>query len=252
MVRRKLALLWVLLTLPVGATHAADETLSTVSGKQCVVLLHGLARTPRSMRKVAQALQAHGYGVSSPRYASRQATIEVLSQPTIDAGLHECRAAGADTIHFVTHSLGGILLRFYLTHHQIPELGRTVMLAPPNHGSEVVDRYRNTPGFVAFNGPAILQLGTDADSVPLSLGPATFDVGIIAGTRTINVILSQSLPNPDDGKVSVASAKLDGMRDFITLPTAHPFIMKHHRVIEQTLHFLQHGEFARSEPDRDR
>ncbi|MEM7257005.1 MAG: alpha/beta hydrolase, partial [Pseudomonadota bacterium] len=117
------------------------------------------------------------------------------------------------------------------------------MIAPPNQGSEVVDNLRDVPGFKVFNGPAGLQLGTDENSIPSQLGPVTFDLGVIAGTDTINPILSQYLPNPDDGKVSVESTKVEGMDDFLVFAHTHTFIMRSKQVIAQVIHFLQQGQF---------
>ena len=117
------------------------------------------------------------------------------------------------------------------------------MLGPPNKGSEVVDAMAEIPGFELINGPAGLQLGTEKTSIPNSLGAEDFEVGIIAGTKSINLILSTMLPNPDDGKVSVESTKLEGMTDHITVPVSHPFLMKDEEVIRQTIHFLKYGQF---------
>ena len=150
-----------------------------------------------------------------------------------------------ENINFVTHSLGGILVRQYLKTHRIDQLKYVVMLGPPNQGSEVVDKLRNFPGFYFLNGEAGIQLGTGSLSVPNSLGPANFNVGIIAGTKSINWILSLLIPGTDDGKVSLESAKLDGMNDYIELPTTHPFMMKNKTVISQVIYYLENGEFKR-------
>lgn len=127
-----------------------------------------------------------------------------------------------------------------------PELkiGRVVMLSPPNHGSEVVDKLGELALFKFINGPAGLQLGTGHDSVPQSLGAPSFKAGIITGDRTINLILSLLIPGPDDGKVSIESAKLEGMAGFCVVPASHPFIMKDRLAIEQTLVFLARGAFT--------
>lgn len=117
------------------------------------------------------------------------------------------------------------------------------MLGPPNQGSQVVDTLRNFPGYQWINGPAGMQLGTDPESVPLLLGRADFELGIIAGTKSINLILSTLLPSPDDGKVSVENTKLEGMRDHIAIPVSHPFLMKDAPAIQQTIYFLRHGNF---------
>lgn len=216
--------------------------------KECVILLHGLARTSESMVPLATQLQAQGYRVVNINYPSREFPIATLAQKAIPPALAQCRAGAAQKIHFVTHSLGGILLRQYLHTHTIPELTRVVMLAPPNKGSEIVDHLKDLPPFAWLNGPAGGELGTDASALPRRLGAVDFDLGVIAGTTSINLLLSLYLPNPDDGKVSVESTKIDGMRDFIALPVSHPFIMKDKTTIAQVIHFLTQGKFLHT-PD---
>jgi hypothetical protein len=120
------------------------------------------------------------------------------------------------------------------------------MLGPPNKGSELVDLLADLPGFKTVNGPAGMQLGTKDLSVPNSLGPVDFSLGVVAGTQTINLILSSFLPKPNDGKVSVESTKVEGMTDHIELPATHPFMMWNPDVIEQVLFFLKHGRFDNS------
>jgi len=215
-----------------------------ILGADCVILLHGLARTSASLNKIEKVLSEEGYLVVNAGYPSRAGPIEELAVPAIEGGLSECQASGALQIHFVTHSMGGILVRYYLEHHAISELRRVVMLAPPNQGSKVVDAFRKVPGYTLLNGPAGLQLGTGADSVPLQLGRANFNLGIIAGNRTINLILSRFLENPDDGKVSVASTRLDGMCAFIEMPVTHAMMMRNNKVIEQVVSFLAAGKFS--------
>ena len=218
---------------------ASEET-------SCVILLHGLARTSQSMEKLAKVLESQDFKIVNVDYESRKAPIDSLATRVIPAALDECRSLETTGINFVTHSLGGILIRYYLESNKIDQLRRVVMLAPPNQGSEVVDGLRNFPGFEWFNGPAGNELGTDRQSVPKSLGSVDFDLGVIAGTRTFNPILSQFLPNPDDGKVSVENARVEGMCWFLTVEESHPFIMKNDVVIEQVVHYFEHGSFSMS------
>ena len=219
---------------------------SVTSASDCVILLHGLARTSASMEKLAAALTSEGFQVANTAYPSRDHTIEQLSKVAIESGLSAC-APGA-TVHFVTHSLGGILVRYYMENYtennDLEGLGRVVMLAPPNQGSGVVDVLRDLPVFEFVNGLAGLQLGTDPDSIPSRLGAVEFELGVIAGSRSLNPILSQFLPNPDDGKVSVESTRVEGMADFITVSHSHPFIMQASDVIQQTIHFIRNGKFS--------
>lgn len=229
----RLALCFTIITMATIGPVAADD---------CVVLLHGMARTPASMDKMGEMLGEEGFQVVNLGYPSRKKTIAELAPLAVDEGLDACPES-TEKVHFVTHSLGGILVRYYLDSNEIKNLGRVVMLAPPNQGSQVVDAYRDLPGYDALNGPAGQQLGTDEESVPLNLPPVEFDLGVIAGTRTINPILSLELPNPDDGKVSVENTKVEGMNDFLETPHSHPLIMKSSDVIEQVTYYLNNGHF---------
>lgn len=210
---------------------------------ECVILLHGLARTAQSMSAMEEALTAQGYRVLNVDYPSREKNIEELATTVIPQRIRECNAEKWDKIHFVTHSLGGILVRYYFAHNKLANLGRVVMLSPPNKGSEVIDKLRNIPGFYFLNGPAGQQLGTGATSIPNQLPPVDYDVGIITGDRSINFILSTFIEGDNDGKVSIERAKVAGMQDFLVLHHTHPFIMQADDVIQQTHNFLKHGKF---------
>lgn len=226
------------------------------SNKDYVVLLHGLARTANSMNKMAEAFKKRGYHTLNLGYPSRSNKIENLSLKALTTALDACSwgpeeqqptQAKEGKMHFVTHSMGGILLRHYLLHHKIRNLGQSVMIAPPNRGSEIVDFFGNVPGFRLLNGLAGRQLGTNKESLPLQLGPVDFPVGIIAGNKSINPWLSRRLPKPNDGKVSVASTQVEGMADFIEFPLNHTFIMRNEEVIKQAITFIETGSFRHRE-----
>jgi len=214
-----------------------------VSAKECVILLHGLARTEKSLAKIESFLSDEGYHTVNLGYPSTKHKIEKLAEKAVQNALSHCQIH--EKVHFVTHSLGGILLREYLSRHEIKNLGRVVMLGPPNKGSQVVDKLKNVPGFELINGPAGMQLGTGKLSIPNKLGPADFELGIVAGTKSINLILSSLLPDMDDGKVSVENTKLEGMSDHITLPVTHPLMMNDKEVMNQVIYFLKNGKFKK-------
>jgi hypothetical protein len=217
---------------------------ASAAAADCVILLHGMLRTAASMETMAEALEEAGFVAANIDYPSRDHRIEELAPMAVGAGLQRCEELGATAkIHFVTHSLGSILVRKYLSEKEISNLGRAVMLGPPNQGSQAVDALGDVPGFDWMNGPAGRQLGKGPESVPLQLGAANFEVGIIAGTRTIDPFTSAVLDDPDDGKVSVEDTKLEGMTDFIIVEHSHAFMMRMRRPIELTIKFLQTGRF---------
>lgn len=212
--------------------------------REHVILLHGLCRTSASMSAMQQALLNAGYAVTNVDYPSRTDSIKILSESAISPALAECRRKGAARIHFVTHSLGGILVRSYFSRHAAAaDIGNVVMLGPPNQGSEVVDRFGDWVVFSLINGPAGRELGTAPTSTPNLLGPTSLHVGIIAGNRSFNWINSLFILGPDDGKVSVERTKLDGMSDHLVIGATHPFLMSNRMAILQTVAFLRQGLF---------
>lgn len=228
-------------------------TMMVRANPEGVVLLHGLARSSRSMERLADRLRAEGFAVVNMDYPSRVARIEVLSEQTISAALKRPALQGCPKIHFVTHSMGGILLRQYLANHTEPRLGRVVMLAPPNQGSEVVDRIGSWKLFQWVNGPAGRELGTSSNALPSRLGRVEFECGVIAGDRSINGINSLMIPGRDDGKVSITRTRVEGMKEHLIIPATHPGILKHPVVIQQTIHFLKTGTFESvSSPTRSK
>jgi triacylglycerol lipase len=221
----------------------------SLNPKECVILLHGLSRTDFSMLRMERTLEESGYVVANVHYDSREHLVEDLASPAIEEGLQSCRAQGARRIHFTTHSLGGILVRYYMQTNDIAELGRVVMLAPPNQGSQIIDVLSRMPGFELFSGEPARQLGTGPNSLVNTLPEVNFEVGVIAGNRSMSPFFSLALPDRDDGKVSVESTKVAGMRDFIEVPYSHTFIMQREEVMDQVKYFLKNGRFVHAETD---
>ena len=233
-----------MMALVTSACAVAPDTRDAPTGTPTVVLLHGLARDASSMDAMAAALRGAGYRVCNVAYPSREHPIAELAARFVAPSVARCNPDAAAPVDFVTHSLGGIIVRELARTGAVPAIGRVVMLGPPNHGSEVVDAVGDWRVFDAIHGPAGRELGTGEGSVPQRLGPATIEVGIIAGSDSINWINSLIIPGADDGKVSVQSARLEGMRDLVIVAVSHPFLMKDDEVIRQALRFLALGCFA--------
>jgi pimeloyl-ACP methyl ester carboxylesterase len=190
------------------------------------------------------AIEAAGFATLNVDYASRYKRLEMLAED-----IHPAIARFAETIegstHFVCHSMGGLLARVYLATHPPKRLGRVVMLGTPNGGSEIADRLKNFVGYRKFFGPAGQQLVTIRDDATEALLlPMSYPVGIIAGNRSINPISSALfLARPNDGRVTVANTKIEGMADHIVVNTSHPWLIRHRQAIDQTIAFLRQGHF---------
>jgi pimeloyl-ACP methyl ester carboxylesterase len=230
----------------------------SASAQECVVLLHGLLRSDSSMTTLEQALSEQGYTVVNMDYPSTEHPIEHLADIYVPQAINQCdtqsnthstahiktRSNINSNTHFVTHSMGGILVRDYVNRYGSANIGRVVMLGPPNQGSEAVDKLRFLPVFGWLHGPAGLQLGTDQQSRVKQLGAVDFELGVIAGTQSINPLLSVLIPGTDDGKVSVENTKVAGMKAHKIMSVTHPMMMKNKEVIAQIVQFLATGKFA--------
>jgi pimeloyl-ACP methyl ester carboxylesterase len=209
-----------------------------------VVLLHGISRTARSFRRMRAAIEDAGLATLNQDYASRRKALEALAEdihPAIDRFAENIEGS----VHFVCHSMGGLLARVYLARHRPKHLGRVVMLGTPNGGSEIADRLKNLGAYRAFFGPAGQQLGTRRDAaIGGLLPPVDYPVGVIAGNRSVYPITSAFLPKPHDGRVSVENTRLEGMADHIVIGASHPWLVRNGEAIEQTIAFLKGGKFT--------
>lgn len=227
-----------------GISKLREEVFD--GGGDHVVLLHGIGHDSGDMHALGKFLSAAGYRAVAISYPSTRLPIETLGDEYLPLRLEKLVPDDGRAVHFVTHSMGGIVLRRMLATQKLPRLGRAVLIAPPNHGSPVADFLRRELLYEWYFGPAGQQLGTGADSVPLALPPADFDVGVIAGRVSLDPWFDPLLEGPHDGKIAVAATRLAGMRDFVVVPYGHTFIHRCRAVHELALNFLRSGCFLPS------
>lgn len=208
-----------------------------------VILLHGMARSRGCMKPLAADLKRSGYLVCNAGYPSRPYDVAGLVERYVRPAFESC--GRERVVHVVTHSLGGILVRYYLQSVDLPAGSRIVMLAPPNHGSEVADHVRYWPMYRWWTGRVGQQLGTGKDGIFRQLKPVKAEIGVIAANRSIQPWFSALIPGEDDGAVSVEGARLPEMSDFVVVRSSHSVVMFNRRVRNQVLHFLAEGRFAR-------
>lgn len=225
-------------------TNALEEEGDGMN-RESVVLLHGLSRSSRNMLVLEWRLARLGYDVCNINYDTRVESISVAVS-AVEQSVADCLAdRKPKTLHFVTHSLGGLVLRAMLERGTLKSLGRAVMLAPPNRGSELADWLQGFGLTQNVMGPLAGQLGTGPSDLPQNLAVPDIPFGVIAGDRWINPAGPFFLPGRHDGTVSVESTRLEGMSDHLVLPLTHTFIMNSAEVAAQTHAFLQTGRFER-------
>ena len=208
-----------------------------------VVLLHGLAAGRLNMHPIARVLRAGGYRTLNLAYPSRGRSLDRI----VDSLAEEIAAGASGTIHFVTHSMGGLVARALIARHRPAQLGRVVMLGPPNQGSEWVSLLAQ----MRLDRPLLrearhLLTPNRNDDIVRKLAMVDYPLGIIAGDRPLDPLLPRLvLPGPNDGKVSVAATRLAGAADHIVLSVPHTLMVISRSVHRQVIAFLRHGRFNR-------
>ena len=248
MMKRRSKILTLLSMTLFAVTLAASQAQDLFKGKaaenrEVVVLLHGLARSSAAMWLLHLRLHRAGYQVETIGYRSMSQTPEEIVAD-ISRQIDACCKETDNKVHFVGHSLGGLMIRAYLQENRPQNLGRVVLIGTPNQGTAMADHFRDK-WWAGFAGPTALSLGTGDSSFPLSLADPDYPVGVIAGIGRQQMD-DRILPGEDDGLVAVESTKLNGMRDFIVVNAGHSMMRYDDVVAVQTISFLQHGAFDRT------
>jgi len=223
--------------------------VSAVSyAEDCVILLHGLASHPLAMKPIELAIDIQPeFRVVNQGYNSYSANIQTIADRVIPEAIAKCELKDSEEISFVTHSMGGLLIRTYLASSEVDALKSVVMIAPPNQGSEIVDWLQQRSPLVFVLGPAGSQLGTDDDALPANLPPPDFVLGVIAGTQSSSFFWKDQLLEKNDGKVSTQSAKIKGLAAvgaYYEVEARHSELLFERETLEQVLSFLRCGAFG--------
>ncbi len=208
-----------------------------------VIILHGIGRGARSMNAAERTFARAGFRCLNLDYAARTHDLAALAGQVADMAMPWI-ASLEGRFHFVTHSMGGLVARTFITRYRPANLGRVVMLGTPNGGSEIADLLAPTRVYQAIFGPAGGQLTTTATTkLAALLGPVDYPLGVIAGTCALDPLSWLLLPKPNDGKVSVERTKVVGMSDHLILPVTHTLMMLNPIVLRAALHFISFGSF---------
>jgi esterase/lipase len=212
-----------------------------------VIMLHGILRSNVDMSLICHNFKKNGYATLNILYPSREQALEELSN-FVHQKIMTCVDYTPQTkLNFVTHSMGGLIARYYIAQQRPENLGKVVMLSPPNSGSEFADWLSEAdvlaPLFKRIFGPAGGQLRTDYEHIDTQIN---YPLGIIAGSKSINPLAPWVLAGEHDGIVPVERTKIKGMSDHIVIPATHSFMMFNNEVIGQALHFIKNGHFNHS------
>jgi triacylglycerol lipase len=232
----------IILIIFILLSSAFSYNLIAESINESVILLHGLGDVKLSMLKLEIALKDEGYTTKNIGYSTTGETIESLAKKELSEVVERYKKIGFKKIHFVTHSMGGLIVRYYLQDHTLPTGSRIVMLSPPNHGSEIADHFLESKFYKLIVGDVGQELATNSNMLS-ELKPIVPEVGIIAGNKSSNKYFSKIIPGEDDGRVAVDNTKLTEMKDFIVVPSTHLTIKYNNEVIKQTAFFLKDGKF---------
>jgi len=210
--------------------------------RHLVVLLHGALRSPRSFADLQLALEHSGFDVAALSYDSSQREYYEIVGDLAELLDH---LDNYNSVSFVTHSLGGLIVRSLLgsanNWRGDIAVSRVVQIAPPNSGSVVADTMSNTLAFRLLYGPTGQQLVSGlTDTLPGIDVPFGIVVGGTGDAEGYNPLI----PGDDDGVVAIGETDLAGATDTLRVDALHSFIMADPRTIDAVLRFFEHGQFS--------
>ena len=214
-----------------------EQKLAPEQGK-AVILIHGLLQTSNCMNQMSISLKDSGFVPVEFDYPSTQ-----ISIPEAAGFLNKMVTSleGFTEIHFVAHSMGGLVVRSFSTGTHDQRVKRLVMLGTPNQGAELADITQQVWLVRTASGPGARQLGTRPNGLIKKLPVPNYEFAVIAGARGTYAGWNPLIPGDDDGTVTVASTRLPGAADFGTVCKTHGDLLGDEQAISQTVNFLKSG-----------
>ena len=242
---KKYLLIILYLVLISQVNCSSNRYIKEEGAEELVVLIHGIRDKPYIMWKLEQGLSKSGYSIMNLHYPSVKADMDSIVS-LVHSRLAP-RLQDYQKINFVTHSLGGIVMRAYLHKHKQSNFQRLVMIAPPNKGAIMAERFEDFFIYKWIYGQTGQKLGKDSTDYWQQIPPPSIDFGIIAGGLGNDKGFNPLIPGDDDGTVGVAETKIAGAQDFIVIPGLHTSLLWQNRTLEQVLYFLEYNHFKNQE-----
>ncbi len=214
-------------------------------GVECVALIHGYGRGSFAMSRFNSSFIENGYKTIPVNYPSRSHDIKFIAEHIVLPQLQE-ESQKCSVMHFVGFSMGGVITRYILAFHRPSNLGRVVFIGCPHAGTELVNFVSKYKWIRDFLGPAAMDLHENSEFLNSVPDNVDYNTGVISGNFSISPLRYLAFNTAEtDGTVSVESSKIKGMSDHIVIPVGHARLPYHHRVIEETLHFIYYKHFRR-------
>jgi len=230
-----------------------------INAREKVIILHGLGRSPRSMNKINRELDIVGYETLNIGYPSHFLTFEEILKKLIQTIKPRVKESTQQdqTVHFVGHSFGGILIRGLLANKNLwlPEnsksltSSRCVMIGTPNKGTSIANFMVSHFLLKHLTPKVSKELALNSELLQ-KLPEPIIETGIIAGNKAFTPLVpvtwfykKASANAPGDGIVEISSTQCSVMSDFIVMPLHHSFMMWDSQLIKQSIHFLENGHF---------
>ncbi|MGA2624642.1 MAG: hypothetical protein ABSF91_12360 [Bacteroidota bacterium] len=213
---------------------------------QKVYLIHGYGSSTLLLKSIENYLKKNGFETVNYSYHSIRDDIRKTGHNLYN----QIKQDRIDTVSFVTHSMGALVMRALLTYSikdsSFPTIYRIVMITPPNHGTEIADFFSSSSIFKFFLGPNVENMKTDSNSLANRLPlPLKSQVGIIVGEKSDSTGYNPFIKGSNDGYVTPDEAKLGMEKDFRIIYKSHTLITQSKKTRRLVLSFLRNGTFGK-------